>query len=51
MGKYFPDTERHAKAREFLKLKQGTMTMMEYMARFMELVRFADDRGHGHGQG
>ena len=43
MGKYFPDTARHAKAREFLELKQGMMTVMEYVARFMELARFADD--------
>ena len=43
MGKYFPDTARHAKAQEFLKLKQGTMTVMDYVARFMELARFADD--------
>ena len=43
MGKYFPDTTRHAKAQEFLELKQGTMTVMDYMARFTELARFADD--------
>ena len=43
MGKYFPDTARHAKAQEFLELKQGTMNVMEYVARFMELARFADD--------
>ena len=43
MGKYFPDTARHAKAQEFLKLKQGTMTDLEYVARFTELARFADD--------
>ena len=43
MGKYFPDTARHAKAQEFLELKQGTMTVMEYVARFTELTRFADD--------
>ena len=43
MGKYFPDTARHAKAQEFLELKQGTMTVMEYVARFTELARFADD--------
>ena len=43
MGKYFPDTARHAKAQEFLELKPGTMTVMEYVARFMELARFADD--------
>ena len=43
MGKYFLDTARHAKAQEFLELKQGTMTVIEYVARFMELARFADD--------
>ena len=42
-GKYFPDTARHAKAQEFLELKQGTMTVMDYVARFTELARFADD--------
>ena len=43
MGKYFPDTARHAKAQEFLELKQGTMNVMEYVARFTELARFGDD--------
>ena len=43
MGKYFLDTTRHEKAQEFLELKQGTMTMMEYVARFTELARYADD--------
>ena len=43
MGKYFPDTARHAKAQEFLELKQGAMTVIEYVARFTELARFADD--------
>ena len=43
MGKYFLDIARHPKALEFLKLKQGTMTVMVYVARFMELARFADD--------
>ena len=43
MGKYFPDTARHAKAQEFLELKQGMMTVMEYVARFTEVARFADD--------
>ena len=42
-GKYFPDTTRHAKAQEFLELKQGTMTVMDYVARFTELAYFADD--------
>ena len=43
MGKYFPDTARHAKAQEFLELKQGTMTVMDYVARFTELAHFDDD--------
>ena len=43
MRKYFSATARHAKAREFLELKQGTMTVMEYMTKFTELARFADD--------
>ena len=43
MGKYFPETARHAKAQEFLELKQGVMTVMDYVARFIELARFADD--------
>ena len=43
MGKFFPTSARHAKDREFLELKQGTMTMLEYMAKFIELARFADD--------
>ena len=42
MGKYFPDTARHAKAQEFLELKQGTMTVMDYVARFTKLARFVD---------
>ena len=43
MGKYFPATTRHAKAREFLELKQGAMTVIEYVARFTKFARFADD--------
>ena len=43
MGKYFPETTRHAKAQEFLELKQGAMTVMDYVARFTKLARFADD--------
>ena len=40
MGKYFPEI---AKAQEFLELKQGAMTVMDNVARFTELARFADD--------
>ena len=43
MGKYFPDTARHAKAQEFLELKQGTMTVLDYVATFTKLAHFADD--------
>ena len=43
MGKYFLDTARHAKAQEVLELKQGTMTMIDHVARFTELARFVDD--------
>ena len=42
MSKYFPATARHAKAQEFLELRQGTMTVMEYMARFTKLARFGN---------
>ena len=43
MGKYFPETARHSKAQEFLELKQGAMTVMDYVARFTELERFSND--------
>ena len=43
MGKFFPTSARHAKAREFLELKQGSMTMLNYVAKFTELARFEDD--------
>ena len=43
MGKFFPASSRHTKAREFLELKQGTMTVLEYVAKFTKLERFGDD--------
>ena len=43
MGKYFLAFARHEKAREFLELKQGTMTMLKYMVKFTELALFAND--------
>ena len=43
MSKYFPAIARYVKAQEFLELKQGTKTVMEYVARFTELARFGDD--------
>ena len=43
MSKYFLATAIHAKAQEFLDLKQGTMIMLEYVAKFIELACFGDD--------
>ena len=43
MGKYFLDSTKQTKAQEFLELKQETMTVIKYVARFTELARFADD--------
>ena len=43
MGKYFLASARHAKAQEFLELRQGTMTVLEYVVRFIELAHFRDD--------
>ena len=43
MGNHFPTPSRHAKAREFLELKQGMMTVLEYVAKFTKLACFADD--------
>ena len=43
MSKFFPTSTRHAKAREFFELRQGTMTVLEYVARFTKLSHFTDD--------
>ena len=43
MSKFFPESTRHAKAREFLKLRQGDRTVLEYFSKFTELARFEDD--------
>ena len=43
MSKFFLASARHAKAREFLELKQGSMTVLEYVAKFTELACFMDD--------
>ena len=34
MEKYFPTSARHAKAREFLELRQGNMIVLDYVAKF-----------------
>ena len=44
MEKYFPTFGRHAKAREFLEFKQGTMIVLEYVAKFKELARFTNEK-------
>ena len=43
IGKFFLASTRHAKAREFLELKQGSMIVLEYVAKFTKLARFGDD--------
>ncbi|XP_028120019.1 uncharacterized protein LOC114317460 [Camellia sinensis] len=39
--KYFPQCNRDRKVSEFEKLKQGTMSVAEYEAKFTELARYA----------
>ena len=43
MDKFFQESSRHAISREFLELKQRSMTVLEYIAKFTELARFGDD--------
>ena len=43
MDKFFPASARQAKVWEFLQLKQGSMTILEYVAKFTELARFGVD--------
>ena len=43
IDKYFLATARHAKAQEFLELRQGMITMIQYVAKFTELARFDND--------
>ena len=43
MCKFFPASALYDKAREFLGLRQGSMTILEYVAKFIELARFGDD--------
>ncbi|XP_058217374.1 uncharacterized protein LOC131328447 [Rhododendron vialii] len=41
LDKYFPTPLRLVKEQEFLNLKQGTMTVTQYAAKFEELSRYA----------
>ena len=43
MSKFFPASARHVKAKEFLNLRHGDITLLEYVARFTELACFTDD--------
>ena len=43
MDKFFSAFVRHAKAWEFLELKEGSMTVFKYVAKFTKLARFGDD--------
>ena len=38
--KYYPKSVKGKKEIEFLELKQGSMSVVEYTARFVELVQF-----------
>ena len=40
-NKYYPRDVQRTKEREFLSLKQGRMSVMEYAVRFNELSKFA----------
>nr|KYP69586.1 hypothetical protein KK1_008783 [Cajanus cajan] len=40
MEKYFPESVRHAKEAEFMRLHQGGMTVSEYAMKFEHLARF-----------
>ena len=40
MDKYFPEDMRGKNEIEFLELKQGSSIIVEYAARFEELVKF-----------
>ena len=39
----FLASARYARAREFLGLRQGSMTVLEYVAKFIELTHFGDN--------
>ncbi|MCI77221.1 hypothetical protein A2U01_0098491, partial [Trifolium medium] len=41
LTKYFPADKRNRKVIEFMELKQGSMTVSEYAAKFEDLCRFA----------
>ncbi|XP_027343084.1 uncharacterized protein LOC113855653 [Abrus precatorius] len=50
LGNYFPRDLRKQKAREFLELKQGSITVGEYVAKFQELMKYWPHYQHGDGE-
>ncbi|XP_020219660.1 uncharacterized protein LOC109802655 [Cajanus cajan] len=40
LEKYFPESVRHAREAEFMRLQQGEMSVIEYTMRFENLTRF-----------
>ena len=43
-AQYYPRDMKRAKEQEFLRLKQGQMSMMEYAVKFNELSRLAPNQ-------
>ncbi|XP_027364556.1 uncharacterized protein LOC113871655 [Abrus precatorius] len=50
LGNYFPRDLRKQKVREFLELKQGSMTVEEYATKFQELMKYWPHYQHGDGE-
>ena len=43
-AQYYPRDVKRTKEQEFLRLKQGQMSVVEYAAKFNELSRFAPNQ-------
>ncbi|XP_027346072.1 uncharacterized protein LOC113857937 [Abrus precatorius] len=50
LGNYFPRDLKKQKAKEFLELKKGNMTVEEYAAKFQELMKYWPHYWHGDGE-
>ncbi|XP_027342998.1 uncharacterized protein LOC113855558 [Abrus precatorius] len=50
LGNYFPRDLKKQKAREFLELKQGNMSIGEYAAKFHELMKYWPHYQHNDGE-
>ena len=42
LGHYFPENLKHAKEMEFLQLKQGSMSVGEYAAKFQNMSKYSN---------